>query len=211
MYEDKEIKERILAKSEEMFTQFGYSKVKMEEIATGLGISKKTLYKFFPSKENLVREMLDSRRCDVENHIAELWMDESQDFVGKLKKLMDYVGKQTSKINGPLLWDLQRNIPEIWDEIQKFRKEKSWKKVSELIEEGIEKGIFRKDINQQLALLMYFNSVHSIINPESLAQLPFSANQAFETIIKIMFEGILTEEGRAKYLSQRSDGNVSAQ
>ncbi len=209
MYEDKEIKDRILAKSEEMFMQFGYSKVKMEEIAAGLGISKKTLYKFFPSKENLVREMIETRRCDVENHIAELWADESLDFVGKLRRLMDYIGKQTSKFNGPLLQDLQKNIPEIWDEIHKFRIEKSWKKVSDLIEEGIEKGIFRKDISQQLAMLMYFNSVHSIINPESLAQLPFSANQAFETIIKIMFEGILTEDGRAKYLSHSSDGNGS--
>ena len=211
MYEDKEIKERILAKSEEMFTQFGYSKVKMEEIAAGLGISKKTLYKFFPSKESLVREMLDSRRCDVENHISELWSETDLDFVGKLKKLMDYIGKQTSKFNGPLLQDLQKNIPEIFAEIHKFRKEKSWKKVSDLIEEGIEKGIFRKDINQPLAMLMYFNSINSVINPESLSQLPFTANQAFETIIKIMFEGILTEEGRAKYLSHGSNGNGSIQ
>jgi len=209
MYEDKEIKDRILTKSEEMFTQFGYSKVKMEEVAEGLGISKKTLYKFFPSKEILVREMLESRRCDVESHIAVLWNEENLDFVDKLKKLMDYIGKETMKFNGPLLQDLQKNIPEIWDEIHKFRKEKSWKKVSDLIEEGIEKGIFRKDLNQQLAMLMYFNSVHSIINPETMAQLPFTANQAFETIIKIMFEGILTEEGRTKYLSNKNNGNNS--
>jgi len=41
MHEDKEIKERIIIKAEEMFLHFGYSKVKMEEVAAGLGISKK--------------------------------------------------------------------------------------------------------------------------------------------------------------------------
>jgi AcrR family transcriptional regulator len=201
MHEDKEIKERILTKAEEMFIQFGYSRVKMEEIAAGLGMSKKTLYKFFPSKENIVREMFESARCCIQQYLEDLWKDDHLDFVGKLKGMMDYIGKQTSKFRGPLLEDLHKNIPEMWNEVQEFRRQHTMKKAADLIEEGVEKGIFRKDIDQQLTLLMYINSINGIINPEILSQLPCSSNQAFETIIKIMFEGILTEDGRAKYIS----------
>ncbi len=54
MTDDIEIKDRILSRAEEMFLKFGYSKVTMDEIAANIGMSKKTLYKFFPSKEELV-------------------------------------------------------------------------------------------------------------------------------------------------------------
>lgn len=50
-------------------------------------------------------------------------------------------------------------------------------------------------------MLMYSNAIQNILNPEVLSQYPFSASDAFETIIKIIFEGILTDEGRAKYLA----------
>ncbi|HED05078.1 MAG TPA: TetR/AcrR family transcriptional regulator, partial [Ignavibacteria bacterium] len=198
---EKEIKDRILAKSEVMFLQFGYSKVTMEEIAANLGISKKTLYKFFPSKEGLVHYIIENMKCGVDEYIDELWNDSSLDFVKRLKKLMDFFAKQSSKLQGPLLNDLQKSIPGIWKEINEFRKKSTLKKMTLLINEGIEKGIFRKDINQQIILLMYLNTIQGIINPETLSQLPLSGDQAFEIIIKIMFEGIFTEEGREKYIS----------
>lgn len=201
--DEKEIKDRILAKSEVMFLQFGYSKVTMEEIAANLGISKKTLYKFFPSKEGLVHYIIENMKCGVDEYIDELWNDSSLDFVKRLKKLMDFFAKQSSKLQGPLLNDLQKSIPEIWKEINEFRKKSTLKKMTLLINEGIEKGIFRKDINQQIILLMYLNTIQGIINPETLSQLPLSGDQAFEIIIKIMFEGIFTEEGREKYISYK--------
>jgi len=200
---EKEIKDRILAKSEVMFLQFGYSKVTMEEIAANLGISKKTLYKFFPSKEGLVHYIIENMKCGVDEYIDELWNDSSLDFVKRLKKLMDFFAKQSSKLQGPLLNDLQKSIPGIWKEINEFRKKSTLKKMTLLINEGIEKGIFRKDINQQIILLMYLNTIQGIINPETLSQLPLSGDQAFEIIIKIMFEGIFTEEGREKYISYK--------
>jgi AcrR family transcriptional regulator len=201
MQDEKELKDRILAKAEELFFQYGYSKITMEEVAAGLGMSKKTLYKFFPSKETLVKNIIENKHCEVEAYIDDLLSDSSLDFVTKLKQLLGFVGKQTSKYNGPLLHDLQMHIPQVWEEINEFKKKNSNKKVSTLIDEGVEKGIFRKEIDKELIILIYMNAIQGIINPVTLAQLPYTGNQVFETISKILFEGILTEEGRAKYLS----------
>ena len=205
MQEDLEIKGRIMAAAEEMFLKFGYSKVTMEEIAAGLGMSKKTLYKFFPGKESLIRNIIEDMQCEVDDYITELWSSESIDFVKKLKMMMDYIGKQSSKLRGPLLTDLQKNIPEIWNEINEFRRQHAYKKINMLINEGVKMGAFREDLDQQVIVLMYMNAIQGIINPETLAQLPFTGNQAFEMIIKIMFEGIFTEEGRSKYISYQTE------
>jgi DNA-binding phage protein len=201
MHEDKEVKERIITKAEEMFLQFGYSKVKMEEVASGLGISKKTLYKFFPSKENLIREIVLSRQCVVENYINKIWEDENLDFVAKLRNMMDYLSQQSSRIRGPLMDDMRKCIPEIWNEIHDFKRIKSLEKAKELFELGVKNRAFRSDIGQDIVILMFTFATEGILNPEVLSQIPFSGAQAMETIFKIIFEGIFSEEGRAKYIS----------
>jgi AcrR family transcriptional regulator len=205
MHEDRDIKERILNKAEEMFLQYGYLKVKMEEIATGLGISKKTLYKFFPSKENLIREIVISRQCLVEKHINEIWQDENIDFVTRLRNMMDYLSQQTSRTRGPLMDDMRKCIPDVWDEIHEFKKIKSLEKAKGLFELGAEKGVFRKDIGQDLVMLIFSFATEGILNPEVLSQIPYTGAQAVELIFKVIFEGIFTEEGREKYISITSD------
>jgi AcrR family transcriptional regulator len=201
MNDEKEIKERILNKATEMFFQFGFLKVTMDEIAAGLGMSKKTLYKFYPGKEYLLKEMFHGLKCEIEEYITELWSDEDMDFVIKLKKLMNFIGSHSSKFRGPLMEDVQKYNPEIWKEVQEFRRKNSQEKFSSLINEGIEKGIFRKDIDQSIIVMTYINAIQAIITPELLSQMPYSANQVFEALGKIIFEGILTNEGRAKYCS----------
>lgn len=205
--DEKEIKERILNKAGEMFFQFGYLKVTMDEIASKLGISKKTLYKFYPGKEFLVKELFNNVKCEIDDYIKDLWSDEKMDFVIKLKKLMNFIALNSSKFRGPLMEDIQKYNPEIWQEILEFRRMHSQKKFSFLINEGIEKGIFRNDIDDGLIILTYISAIQGIITPEVLAQIPFSTNQVFEALGKIIFEGILTEEGRAKYLSVTPEDN----
>ena len=211
MPEEKELKDRILTKTEEMFLQFGYSKVTMEEIASGLGMSKKTLYKYFPSKESLIRELLYNRQCEAEEQINSIWAEEGLDFVGKLKKMMDFIGRRSTRIRGPLFEDLQKNIPDIWNEIHDIKKMKGLEKATKLFNSGVETGIFRSDIERDIIILIYSNAIQGIINPETLSQLPISGNQAIEMIFKVLFEGILTEEGRAKYISYEQRKNQPSQ
>ncbi len=208
MTDDIEIKDRILSRAEEMFLKFGYSKVTMDEIAANLGMSKKTLYKFFPSKEELVREIIYKMRCGVKDYVDALLADDKMDFVEKLKRMMNLIGNQSSKLQGPLLEDLHRNIPEVWQQINEFRKENVRQKFTQLITMGVEKGIFRKDIDQRLIVLIYSSAIQGLINPEILSQMPFSVEQVFESVIKVIFSGIFSEEGRIKYNSYQIEDQV---
>jgi AcrR family transcriptional regulator len=205
MHEEKEIKERILNQAEQLFLQFGYSKVTMDEIAASVGMSKKTLYKFFPGKEALVKDMITTMKCAVDDYINSIWANEQMGFMDKLKSVMNFIGKQSTKLHGPLLEDLHKNIPEIWEEIHDFRQANAVQRFSLFLFEGIEKGVFRKDLDRQLIILFYLHAIRGMINPDTLSQLPYSANQVFDSVIRIIFEGILTEEGRKEYLSYENE------
>jgi len=199
MNHDVEVKNRILIKANDMFQSYGFSKVTMEEIASDLGISKKTLYKHFSNKEHLLKEILDNIKCEVDEFVEGLISDKEMEFIEKLKRFMNFIAKQGTRLEGPIVRDLMKSHPEFWRDIEEFRKKKAYKNLSQLIEQGIKSGIFRKDVNTEVVVLAYVASIHSLINPEVLARLPISADQVFKDLVKILFEGIFTTEGRKKY------------
>jgi len=201
MNEEKEIKQRIVLKADEMFRQYGFSKVTMEGIASDLAISKKTLYKHFSNKDHILKELVYTNKCEVENFIEDLMAKKTMPFIEKLKNFMNFIAKQAEKLDGPMVRDLMKCNPEVWKDIEEFRTKKAYKHLSQLFEEGVESGIFRKDVNNSVIVLAYVASIHSLINPEVLSKLPISADQAFRDILKILFEGIFTTEGRKKYKS----------
>ena len=75
-----------------------------------------------------------------------------------------------------------------------------------LLDGGVRRG---SDVVKALALgakavMIYNNAVQNIIRPEVLTQVPYSAAQVFDAIVKIIFEGILTEEAKPHYLSNHT-------
>lgn len=199
MNNENEIKQRIILKAEELFYRYGCSKVTMEELAGELGISKKTLYKYFPNKEHVLKELLNSVKCEVDSFIETLISDKKMDFIEKLKRFMNFIAKTASKMEGPMILDLMKNYPGFWRDIQEFRSKKAHSSLAQLLEQGIKSGVFRKDIHTEVIVLAYVSAVHSLINPEVLSRLPISADQVFKELIKILFEGIFTPAGRKKY------------
>lgn len=195
-----EVKQRILTKAEEMFLQFGFSKVTMEEIASTLSMSKKTLYKHFENKEHILKEIIRNKKCAVETYVEELIADKSTEFITKLKNFLNFVTSHFSKLSHPNIQDLVKSQPEVWNEIQEFRKKNAYVTFSKLINHGKESGVFRKDFNSDVAVNLYFSAIHAMLNLEILSQLPVTVNEAYNHIIKIFFEGIFSEEGRKKYI-----------
>ena len=70
-----ELRDRIIVKATEAFTAHGIKSITMDDIATSLGISKRTLYEVFEDKETLLREVLLKNQVDknefLENLLAE--------------------------------------------------------------------------------------------------------------------------------------------
>ena len=63
---DQDVKQRIMLEARGLFFRYGFSKVTMDEAAEALGMSKKTLYRYFPSKEELLEEVTSAHmeECD---------------------------------------------------------------------------------------------------------------------------------------------------
>ncbi len=207
---DQEIKSRILETAADWFYRYGFSRVTMDELAEKMAMSKKTLYKYFASKDDLVQDLVQATMKRVVTQCEAICTNQQEDIVDRLKHMMTYIAVEYQRIGKPLLEDLQRHSPYIWKQIDTARREHILRNFAALLHEGREKGIFRKDIDQELVLLVYTNIIRDIINPEILTRVPFSADQVFAAVVKIFYEGIMTEEGRAKYLQRNSAGQQTA-
>lgn len=197
MVAGKNKKEHILNLAGEQFFNHGFSKVTTDELAAELGMSKKTIYKYFPSKERLLEEVVDVNLARMKTGAEKIIYDDDMEFVPKLETLLTFVARHVSRIlKKPFLSDLQKHAPHVWRKIEAFRKQMIHTRFSKIIQEGVAEGVFRTDVDQEIAVLVIFSAIHGIINPETLSNLPVTADEAFKSITKMIIEGLLTEEAR---------------
>ncbi len=198
-----DVRDRIVNLARERFLSVGFVRVNMQDLAYSLGMSKKTLYRYFPSKVSLLREVSRAVSLDIHQGVDNILANKRVHFLEKLHRLMAFLASELSKVGRPLLQDVQRYAPKVWQEIDEWRHKRIQVNFSRLVAEGRRKGFFRSEIDSQLLVVIYITLIEGIINPEILSQLPLSASQAFDTVIKVFFEGVLTDRARAAYRSRR--------
>ena len=202
---DLELKERILTAAREYFFTNGFSKVTMEEFAQSMGMSKKTIYKFFLSKDDLVKAITREKLINIHHRCEMFRNDSSMEFIERIKSTITYLTTEMQKMKPQFYIDIQRTMPDLWKEVDNFRNEKVTNDFALMVQQGVDLGIFRNDVNVQVFVLMYSSAMRSIVNPEALSNLPLNLSQAYQAAVTIFFEGMMTDEGRSKYRTQLNE------
>ncbi len=202
---DLELKTRILDAARENFFANGFSKITMEEFAQSMGMSKKTIYKFFPSKDDIVREITREKMHAIHHQCECYRTDQSIEFIERIKATINFITSEMQKMKPQFYLDVQRTLPDLWKEVDTFRNDKILKDFGMMVKQGVDLGIFRKDVNVEVFVLMYASAMRNIINPEVLSHLPINLSQAYQAAVTVFFEGMMTEEGRNKYRSQLTE------
>ncbi len=198
MTTETEIRERIISYAREHFMHEGFSKVTLDEIAAELGMSKKTLYKYFEDKEDLLRAGIEENLRKIAGEIDKITASDCP-FAEKLARVMMLIGKQMSRLSRGAMLDMQKFTPDLWKQIETFRREQIFVKIGKMIAQAREENIFRTHVNEQMLTLMIITCVQGILNPEVLTQNSFSAEEAFTFIFRTIFEGALTEDARKDF------------
>jgi AcrR family transcriptional regulator len=198
MTADLDVRERVLEHARDEFLSRGFSKVTLDEIASDLGISKKTLYKFYPSKEELLRASLHAMMRSAGWELERI-SSSDKPFAEKLAEAMVTMGKYVSQLRREGLADIQRNAPSVWKELDKFREEHIVSRLVSMIVQARRENIFRPEVNEQVLIRMLVSSIQGVINPQVLTQHSFSAQEAAQSILKVLFEGALTDAAREEF------------
>ena len=199
------MKERIQQKAEELFRRYGIRTVTMDEIASQLGISKKTIYQFYSDKEALVKDIFkgitdeNKKRCMQVKSIAENAIHEQY-------LSSDAAQEIFTNMNSSVLFDLNRCHPAVFAEFEKYKKQFLFTIIRENIQRGIREGLFRKELDVNIVTWLQLELISGVFHNEEVMNGKTSAAH-FEKEVKDFFlHGLCTEKGLvfiSKYKQQR--------
>ncbi|MCA0349607.1 MAG: TetR/AcrR family transcriptional regulator [Bacteroidetes bacterium] len=191
------MKESILIKSCDMFLTRGFKSVTMDEIASEMGISKKTIYQHFSTKNSLIEavstHLFESISFGIDG-IYEL----DKDPIEELFLIKDFVLKNLKDENASPIYQLQKFYPKIHKSLMAKQFAKMDDCVIANINKGIEQGFFRKDLNIDLIVRFYFVGMTNLKDVEIFNPSEFSTKLVQTTYLEYHLRGICTEKGIKK-------------
>lgn len=191
---------QILKKSGEMFFKLGIRSVSIDDICHELGISKKTFYVYFASKDELVAQLLhvsiDGMAKKMEN-----WL-RLHDFRQLISILLTQkeVSKNDVRCVPQLVYDLKKYYPQQFAEFQVklFEVQKDYLK--QYLEQGIREGLVREQLDVEMtAMLLAKLHTDAIRDMEQIESYGYKMHSYSQTAKDILIRGVLSEEGLALY------------
>lgn len=155
------MKETIVEKAAEMFLTLGFKSVTMDDIATELGISKKTIYKYFCNKNSLVKATVDDLFKKVSTGIDEIrGLDKNS--IEEIFMIRGFMMQQLHNESTSPLYQLQKFFPKVFTCLRNNQFEKVSTSMVENLKKGIKSGIYRENINIDFISRMYFTGLTGI-------------------------------------------------
>lgn len=194
----KDVKQEILAYSADKFIKHGFFKTSMDEIARGMEISKKTLYKYFDSKSSLVSEVSDYINNKIHTEIDNVISNSKLNTVEKFMILASLDFNQIKSTGGRYMHDIQLHEPEIYRKCEKFRKQTVDKILMKLIQQGKKEKIL-KNYPSDLIITTLDAVYEKLFSSDFIFNSKYSSKQISAFIVNSQLSGILTDKGIIKY------------
>jgi AcrR family transcriptional regulator len=190
---------RILDTARPHLLRSGYSALTMDDLAGEVGMSKKTLYQHFPSKDALVGEVIDELAADMRSAAEALFSDQEMEFTEKLHRFIEGMTRRFVGISPHILRDLQRFAPQLYHRVEELRQKNIPVIFGQLVRQGRAAGMVRDDIDPVFAVNFWRAAVQSLMHPDSLERLELRPDQVFQQGISLFFGGLLTPAGYKAY------------
>jgi AcrR family transcriptional regulator len=181
-----------------LFAQSGIRSNTMDDIARQCGVSKKVLYEHFANKAAVVRKVVEVVISGIEQHIrisAGIAPNAAMEMMNHFRHVQEYCSQLTPRF----IWDLKKRYPEEYGLLQRLKDEKVVPFIGQNLLRGIEEGIYRSDINMNLASWLYSWQLENCFEKE----LPYahSRGELLKCINCLFLRGILSAKGHKLLLN----------
>lgn len=188
------MKDKIIQQATDLFLNFGFKSVTMDDIAEKLGMSKKTIYQHFENKTSLVK-CCTFFMFDTISGGIDCIREEKKNPVEELFEIKSFVLRHLKDEKSSPQYQLQKYYPSIFANLRKKQYEMMMDCVAENIQEGIKQGYFREDTNVEIISKFYFGGMMYLKDPEIFPPQKYSMPLLMETYLEYHVRGIATPKG----------------
>ena len=188
------MREEIITTSLQRFLKYGIRRMTIQRLVAPLGISTKTVYKYFANKQELLKNCLVI-------HYSKL-LDETQlsesgfpNAVIAIQNMWESAINTDFGINRVFYQDLNHYYPALQDEILKKYSSRISGSVIRQIEQGIHEGFFRKDLQAAIVFETMTILYTSITRSGQYKKFKLPPIELIRQTLMVYLRGILTEKG----------------
>jgi len=188
------MREQIISKSTDLFLTLGFKSVTMDDIAQEMGISKKTIYKHFANKSQLVEATalaLFELISGGINAICALEKNPIEEIYDIKRFVMQHLKDEKSSPQ----YQLQKYYPKVFSTLKTKQFEVMQDCVAANLNRGIISGLYLDTINVEFISRMYFSGITSIKDNDLFPLKIFSQNMLMEYYLEYHLRGICTKKG----------------
>jgi AcrR family transcriptional regulator len=186
--------ERIFQAAEHRFFEQGPSRVRMDDLAHDLGMSKKTIYKLIPGKEQLMQCIIERTVQKMRQKALSILDDDTLDFPEKSRLFLSHLSDKLSQINSHLLIDLERFFPRTFAIVEQVRRDNLPTLLGKLITEGQKSGYVRDDVDKAFFCECYLQAVQGLMRRDSFERHGLQPKDIPAKLAALFFEGICTPQ-----------------
>lgn len=173
--------------------RLGVKSVSMDDVARELGISKKTLYQYFPTKEDLIVRTLEfHRRCE-RDQIAEV-LAHADNALDEMVSLAKMAIRQLQKISPSLIFDLKKYHPDAFRFLEESHRKEAFEHIRQNLEKGISQGLYLPGIHVDIMARIHVQSFNLLLD-EQLFPEDLPRAQILREYIMHYLRGLVTPMG----------------
>lgn len=185
-----ELQDRIVRTATMLFQQHGIKQVRMDDVASELGISKKTLYGAFPDKETLLLEVVKESTEALHTSIRNILIGTSN-VLEQIFLLYKCIIEHARVVNPLFFTELIR-----YAEVEAYFDRQHAKHagyVTEGLMLGVKQGLLRDDINYDVFLQQDGFQIDKLLRNPSVRMYP--AEVIYHSVVLVLLRGLATEKG----------------
>lgn len=190
---------RVTQVAMDLFFRKGYSAVTTDEIAYRAGISKKTLFKRYPTKKNLFDSVVDRFLSETEEELERVWTTAESDCLSKMKGFFLVVAGRAGRVSRAMMEDLVRVVPDAWDRFDSFRRRVFRERIGILLHHAQQEGFLSPEWDADLVRELLLEIISHTFIPEVIGTFSYPPPRIVEGLVNMMFRGLLTEKGREQF------------
>ena len=183
-----QIKEELLNVFQKLSIQNGLYNTTLDDLAKVLKMSKKTIYKYYQSKDELVEKLVDRMIAEV-TQIADSAMQSGGSPMERYLQVFTNIGQYLCGINQQFMVDISRFYPELFQKMNEVRAGRL-AGFTGILESGMKSGDF-KPLNCPVTAKAMIASIEAVLNPVFLSENRISTEEAVQTLKTIFLSGVL--------------------
>jgi TetR/AcrR family transcriptional regulator, cholesterol catabolism regulator len=200
---------RIKEAAHDLVMQYSIRSISMDDIASKLGISKKTIYQFYKDKDELIEAVVidvikkNQSTCEKDRNCAD-------NAVHEIILAMDMLAEMFHSMNSAILYDMQKYHPAAFQNFYRHKNEFIYNVMKQNILRGIKEELYRPEINPEIMARFRVESMLLPFNPEFSKNLKYSLLESEQEIISHYLFGLVTLKGyklALKYLQKKQIDN----